>query len=69
MRKLIIIFVFAFISNVLWAQEYEWQAVRMDGSRTGCVCPSKDNVDKAVGVFKGGKYIAPNGTVYKRIQL
>lgn len=48
------------------AQEYHWKHVEMDGSRTGCIAPSKDNVPEAVGVFKGGKYIAPNGKVYGR---
>ena len=38
----------------------------MDGSRTGCVSPSKDNVPEALGYFKGGRYIAPDGTVYKK---
>ncbi len=48
------------------AQEYHWKHVEMDGSRTGCIAPSKDNVPEAVGVFKGRKYIAPNGKVYGR---
>ena len=38
----------------------------MDGSRTGCISPSKDNVEEALGRFKGGKYIAPDGTVHRR---
>jgi 2',3'-cyclic-nucleotide 2'-phosphodiesterase (5'-nucleotidase family) len=38
----------------------------MDGSMTGCVSPSKDNVSEALGTFKGGRYIAPDGKVYKR---
>lgn len=38
----------------------------MDGSRTGCVSPSKDNVTESLGYFKGGKYIAPDGSVYKK---
>ena len=29
-----------------------------------CVAPSRDNVPQTVGVFKRGKYIAPDGTVY-----
>lgn len=48
------------------AQDYSWEAVQMDGSMTGCVSPSKDNVPEALGTFKGGKYIAPDGKVYKR---
>lgn len=50
----------------LWAQEYSWEAVEMDGSMTGCVSPSKDNVSEALGTLKGGRYIAPDGKVYKR---
>lgn len=38
----------------------------MDGSRTHCVSPSKDNVAESLGTFKGGKYIAPDGTVHRR---
>lgn len=52
--------------SVAWGQEFSWESVPVDGNMTGCVSPSKDNVPEAVGVFKGGKYIAPNGTVYKR---
>ena len=33
---------------------------------TGCISPSKDNVPQAIGTFKGSKYIAPNGKVYKK---
>lgn len=36
----------------------------MDGSRSGCTTPSADNVETAVGYFKGGKYVAPDGKVY-----
>ncbi len=36
----------------------------MDGSRTGTISPSKDNVTEALGEFKGGKYVAPNGKTY-----
>ena len=47
------------------AQEYEWKHVEMDGSRTGCTSPSKDNVPQAVGTIKRGVYTAPNGKVYR----
>lgn len=66
MRKFVLI-----LCALAWAggisaagQEYEWKHVEMDGSRTGCTAPSKDNVDEALGVFKGGKYVAPNGKTY-----
>ena len=48
------------------AQDYSWRAVKMDGSRTGTASPSKDNVKESVGVYKAGKYTAPNGTVHGR---
>ena len=66
MKKIALI---AFIA--LWGvsavgQEYDWHHVEMDGTRTGTSSPSKDNVAEAVGTFKGGKYIAPNGKVFKK---
>ena len=48
------------------AQDYTWRHVEMDGSRTGCASPSKDNVTECLGYFKGGKYVAPDGKVYKK---
>ncbi len=64
MKKIIMFFALVLAGVGAAAQQYEWETVPMDGSRTGCVSPSKDNVAEAVGVFKGGKYIAPNGKVY-----
>ena len=48
------------------AQEYTWSATEMDGSRTGCSAPSKENVDEAIGTFDGKTYVAPNGTRHKK---
>lgn len=48
------------------AQEYDWKHVAVDGSRTGCTSPSKDNVPQTIGTLKGGVYVAPNGTVHKK---
>lgn len=48
------------------AQEYEWEHIEIDGSRTGCVSPSKDNVAEAAGTIKGGRYISPSGKEYRR---
>ena len=56
----------AFGAVAAYGQEKSWEGVQMDGSMTGCVSPSKDNVPEALGVFKGGKYIDPNGNVYKK---
>lgn len=47
-------------------QEFEWRVVPMDASRSGCTTPSADNVETAVGYFKGGKYVTPEGKVYGR---
>lgn len=56
----------ALYSIVASGQEYDWKSVQMDAGRTGCVSPSKDNADESIGVFKKGKYIAPNGKEYKK---
>ncbi len=65
-RFIIVLAAFLGINAGMWGQDYSWEGVQMDGSMTGTVSPSKDNVPEAMGVFKGGKYIAPNGKVYKR---
>lgn len=67
LKSIIIISVAFFgLGTTAWAQEYSWEAVEMDGDMTGCISPSKDNVPEALGTFKGGRYIAPDGKVYKR---
>ena len=64
--KTVVISVVAFLAGYagVWGQEYKWETALMDGSRTGCVSLSKDNIPEALGTFKGKKYIAPDGTVY-----
>lgn len=65
MRRLTILLVaLMWVSISASAQEYYWHAVKMDASRTGCVSPSKDNADEAIGVLHKGRYIAPNGKKY-----
>lgn len=64
MKRLLFFILVLAVSTSVRGQEYEWETVPMDGSRTGCVAPSRDNVPQTVGVFKRGKYIAPDGTVY-----
>lgn len=56
---------FSVASNAL-AQEYDWECVPVDGHMTGCKAPSKDNADETIGTFSKGKYIAPNGKVYRK---
>lgn len=66
MKRLLLFFTACSISLSSLAQEYVWETVPMDASRTGCISPSKDNVSEAVGTFKRGKYIAPDGKVYRK---
>ena len=66
MRKLAVIVAVALAALQVQAQEYRWKHSLMDGSRTGCEAPAKDNVDEALGTFKGGRYIAPNGKTYRK---
>lgn len=49
-----------------YAQDYKWTSVSMDGSRTGCVSTSRDNVEEALGeIMDDGTYKAPNGKKYR----
>lgn len=64
--KIRLLFLFLCLSAVaLSAQDYAWKADVMDGSRTGCTTPSKDNVSEALGHFEKGNYVAPNGRIFK----
>lgn len=63
-RILVSVAVLCFMSFTAVGQEYGWKTVPMDGSRTGCKAPAKDNVDEALGKFDGRKYVAPNGRVF-----
>lgn len=66
MNKLAVIVAVVLAALQTQAQEYRWKHSLMDGSRTGCEAPAKDNVDEALGTFKGGRYIAPNGKTYRK---
>ena len=66
MKKITLIAALALSAFAAMGQEYEWEAAQMDGSRTGTISPSKDNVTEALGEFKGGKYVAPNGKTYRK---
>lgn len=65
-RALLIISVFAVTCITAVAQEYKWSATEVDGSRTGCTAPSKDNIQQAIGTFDGKTYVAPNGTRHRK---
>ena len=66
MNKFIAYVILSLLCLSAAAQDYSWRAVKMDGSRTGTASPSKDNVKEALGVYKAGRYSAPNGTVHGR---
>lgn len=66
MKRIVFVAVLLLCGIGAAGQDYDWKHAEMDGSRTGCVSPSKDNVKDAVGYFKGGRYFAPNGRVYGR---
>ena len=66
MNKTILTLAFALITICAAGQEYEWKHVQMDGSRTGCKAPSKNNVEETVGTFRGSKYVAPNGKTFSK---
>jgi 2',3'-cyclic-nucleotide 2'-phosphodiesterase (5'-nucleotidase family) len=65
MRKIILVFACLGLSLGAFAQNYKWQRTAIDGSRTGVVSPSADNVKETLGEVKGKKYYAPSGKVYK----
>lgn len=65
-RLLILLPFFLIVAGTAVGQEYEWEVVPVDGSRTGVVSPSKDNVAEVTGRFEGRKYIAPSGKVYRK---
>ncbi len=65
-RRTVIAAVLVLLTMSLAAQNVEssWKKTVMDGSRTGCVAPNKENVKEALGYIKGGRYHAPSGRVY-----
>lgn len=66
MRKFYTVLALVLICGSVSAQDYEWKSVKMDGSRTGCTAPSKDNVRETTGYIKNGRYHSPSGKVYGR---
>lgn len=65
-KRIVAAAVLVMLSWSLTGQEYSWTAGRIDGSRTGCSVPSKENVEAALGKFKGKTYVAPNGRKFAR---
>ena len=66
MKKTILTAAVALFTICAAGQDYKWKHVQMDGSRTGCVSPSKDNVEEAVGTFRGCRYVSPDGKTYPK---
>jgi 2',3'-cyclic-nucleotide 2'-phosphodiesterase (5'-nucleotidase family) len=66
MKRILITLAALSLAFGLSAQEYTWQAVKMDGSRAGCQYSSPGDIDKTIGSFEKGKYVAPNGTTFKK---
>lgn len=67
MKRIILMISFLVAATAaMTAQEYKWSYAEVDGSRTGCITPSKENVAEAVGTFEGSTYVAPNGTKHKK---
>ena len=65
-RILLIISIFAIAGIAAYAQEYKWSYAEVDGSRTGCTTPSKENIAESIGTFDGSTYVAPNGARHKK---
>lgn len=66
MRLRLLLSLLCLSAVALQAQDYTWKTDVMDGSRTGCTAPSRDNVMEAVGRLEKGRYIAPNGKVFTK---
>lgn len=65
-RSLLIISALTLLCVAASAQDYDWSATEVDGSRTGCTAPSKENIAQAIGTFDGKTYVAPNGCRHKK---
>lgn len=65
-RSLLIISALTLLCVAASAQDYDWSATEVDGSRTGCTAPSKENIAQAIGTFDGKTYVAPNGSRHKK---
>lgn len=67
MKRILLMISFLVAATVaMTAQEYKWSYADVDGSRTGCITPSKENIAEAIGTFEGSTYVAPNGTKHKK---
>ena len=66
MKEKFVIMILCLSVLQLSAQDYTWKAGKIDGSRTGCSVPSKNNISETVGYFERGTYVAPNGHKFKK---
>lgn len=65
MKKNILVILVLALSLPMGAQTIIWEAVPMDGSRTGTILPDADNALEALGTVRNGVYYAPNGKKYR----
>ncbi|MGM9736074.1 MAG: 5'-nucleotidase C-terminal domain-containing protein [Candidatus Cryptobacteroides sp.] len=56
----------ALVCTLSSADNRSWKKYTVDGSRTGCVSPSKDNVDEALGRMDKGTYVSPSGRKFRK---
>ena len=66
MKEKFVIMILCLSVLQLSAQDYTWKAGKIDGSRTGCSVPSKNNISEALGYFESGTSVAPNGHTFKK---
>lgn len=58
------VFIATGIANLGGKSRIGWQAVNMDGHRSGVVCVTAENVDTALGTFDDAGYVTPSGIHY-----
>lgn len=66
MRRIIFTIALVLVCTGAFAQKFSWERVIMDGSRTGVVACSADNVDEALGIIDGSRYTSPSGRVFDK---
>ena len=62
---LTILLVAAAVSAAAGDFRLQWSKHAIDGSRTGCVSASADNIAEAIGEVRDSVYFAPDGRIFK----
>lgn len=66
MKHFLSVLVLGLVCCLASAQKFSWERAVMDGSRTGVVASTADNVAEALGRMDGeSSYCAPNGRVFR----